>query len=143
GPVTDDVYAVKRGKGPWRDLYAPTGVIASQAVCNGQGPGHLRMVYNANDQVEAALSTLDLEPLACHALLASSGGAQSWGSEYNDWCSATDETWSDIPDSVAAWVQTIIACEGEAMPNLTYGYETVGFFGGSGPNGSYVVSDVA
>jgi hypothetical protein len=137
GPVTESVYAVKKGKGPWQDFNVTTDVMGAQAVCNGQGAGHLRTVYNADDLVESALSSNDLPPLAC---------GLSWGTGYNDWCTAyhfEEQTWGDPPNFMTDVTISVIGCV-----HTTFGFNPHEIWypemaAGSGPNGDYSLADVA
>ncbi|MEZ4757049.1 MAG: hypothetical protein R2817_09495 [Flavobacteriales bacterium] len=142
GPVTQNVYAVKKGKGPWQDFYATTEVLTAQAVCNGQGAGHLRTVYNADDLVEDALSTYSLPPLTCQGMMMSGGGL-SWGSGYNDWCTEyhfEEQTWGDPPNYLTDVTISVIGCV-----HVTFGFDPSGVLApsGTGPNGTYTLADVA
>ncbi len=141
GTVTETVYAVKRGKGPWQQLYQPTSDIASQALYGcGTGADILRPIYNTNGAVQSAMAAYSLDPLTCAAVVGSGGGLP-WGSGWNGWCSVEDESWNDLPEPIAEWVISILGCEGNTWPLVL---ETGGrIFGGSGPNGDYVIADVA
>lgn len=141
GPVTETVYAVKRGKGPWEGLVTPTSHIAAQALYDcGMGHDVLRELYNANSDVQNAMSIQDMDPLVCQGWLASGGGL-SWGSGYTGWCPSNDNIYSDLPQDVAEWVTDILACEGNTWPAHTHEMGRV--YGGSGPNNDYTLADVA
>ena len=79
--VTEPVYGVKKGRGPWRTLDTWTGEMAAQGVCGG-GAGHLRTLYNDDEQVENALWVQELQPLSCMGMLGTGGGL-SWGTGYD------------------------------------------------------------
>jgi hypothetical protein len=145
GPVTENVFAIKKGKGPWQDFFAYTEVMAAQAVCNGQGAGHLRTVYNADDLVQNALANYGLPPLACAGMMMSGGGL-SWGSGYNDWCTEyhiEEQTWGDPPNYLTDVTISVVGCV-----NVTFGFNPYEIWhptlaSGSGPNGEYTLADVA
>jgi hypothetical protein len=142
GNVAENVYAVKKGKGPWRDLHACTSEMGVQGVC-GNGAGHIRTLYNANGLVQNALTTLDLDPLSCQGMLASGVGL-SWGSGYASWC--TNYHWELLPEGVGFFenaVISIIGCVTFTYDWVPSGPSSPGTSTGSGPNGEYILSDVA
>lgn len=144
GPVTQNVYAVKKGKGPWRDLYAWTNEMSVQGVC-GNEPGHVRTLYNADGLVQNALTTLNLNPLSCQGMM-SPGGGLSWGSGHNSWCTQyhfEEQTWGNPPNFMYDVTISVIGCA-----EVTFGFNPheiwyPGMFLGSGPNGDYALADVA
>jgi hypothetical protein len=140
GVVTEDVYAVKKGRGPWRDLHATTEAIAAQQVCNGQGVGHLRELFNDDDGVAQTLNTYELDPLTCMGMIAGGSGL-TWGTGYNGWCPENDVMFSDLPDAVAEWVINILNCEEDTWPGVFH--ELRSQYGGSSPRGTYVLPDVS
>lgn len=138
GNVTENVYAVKKGKGQWRDLHAVTEVMASQAVCLGQD--NLRMVYNSDDLVQDALMGNDMDSLTCMGMLASGGGL-GWGSAHDCTDYHIDEqTWGNPPNFLGAITLSVVGCV-----TFTYGFDPNGTQtpSGTGPNGTYALADVA
>lgn len=142
GWVTEDVYAVAKGKGPWRDLFAHTGDMASQAVCIGP-PGHLRPIYNEDDVVENALAINEMDPLECMGVMVN-GTMLDWGSGWNSpWCTTytiDPGTSTDPPSIVIGIAYSTIAC---AITDFVYNPNGIPEPGGSGPNGDYTLADVA
>ncbi len=142
GNVTQDVYAVKKGKGPWRDLHAWTSEMSTQGVC-GNEPGHIRTLYNADGLVQNALSTLNLNPLWCQGMMAPTGGV-SWGSGHASWC--TNYHLELLPEGVGFFENSVMSIVG--CVTITYGFDPSNQSGagtptGSGPNGEYILADVA
>lgn len=148
GSVTETVYAVKRGKGPWQGLITPTTSFAAQGLYNcGMGQDVLQELYNGNEAVLNAMSGLEMPLLTCQGSL-TSGGGQSWGSGYTGWCPydygfqhLNDPIFTDLPVPVAEWVIEILNCENVTHPVVTH--EMGRIYGGSGPSNDYVLADVA
>lgn len=71
-----EAWAIRKDRGPWRQLYAHTGEIASQNAC--LGGNNLLTLYNADEAVQDAMELYELDPLVCSGNPTASGGL-TWG----------------------------------------------------------------
>lgn len=126
-------YGIRKDRGPWRNLYSPSGDLAQP----GQICLDLRTFYNADGQVLSAMAAANVGPLTCWPLPGSlHTGEVPWGNGGPSDC-FIEITLGGFDHNLAAWADALMDCFSQST--YTGG---PGQGGGLGTGGLLDVADI-